>query len=172
MIILGFSLLWTASLPPFLSLPWTLYLNAHNIESKIDRWVDCYLCLSCTKLELEQKFPEYYYYYREPFKEKNIFVTILEVLAKLSSEWKIDLAIIPLWVILTYFTVPHFWRLRRFQSCKCKSWPKHFQFKSRSLWDFYAVNTVSPSSFFAFPSPWMALAPGKFEVASWWGVGI
>ena len=40
----------TSSFLSFLPLPWSLYLNTQNIESKIYRWVDGYLYLSCSKL--------------------------------------------------------------------------------------------------------------------------
>ena len=42
--------LCTSSFLSFLPLPWSLYLNTQNIESKIDRWVDSYLYLFCSKL--------------------------------------------------------------------------------------------------------------------------
>lgn len=67
---------------------------------------------------------------------------------------------------LNLFHCSHFRRLRKFQSCKFRRWHNHFQFKSRSLWNHYTVNTVFPTSSFTFPSPWMALALGKVAITS------
>lgn len=60
----------------------------------------------------------------------------------------------------------HDWRLRKFLSCKFKSWHSHLQFKCWSLWDHSTVNTLCPTSLFTFPSPGMALALEKVDVTS------